>query len=76
MSQPQPPFPILWTIADWRCELQGSGRLVLYRGEELIAEHVTRSPELAPEYAEFWRAAIDDVYRPVGADAPRSQFAG
>jgi hypothetical protein len=64
VSRPQTASPILWTIGDWRCELQGSDRLLLYRGDEQIAEHVTRSPERVPEYADVWRAAIGDVYAP------------
>lgn len=53
---------VLWTVADWRCELQGSSHLLLFRGAEQIAHHVAGQPDRIVDYANVWHAAIRDVF--------------
>ena len=52
---------LLWALSEWRCEVADCERLLLYRGEEIVAEHRLRFREQATAYAEIWRAAIDDL---------------
>lgn len=60
----------IWEVADWRCVLQGSSRLMLFRGADRIADQVTGQPDRIVEYADVWHAAIRDVFAAPAQDAP------
>lgn len=51
----------LWMLTEWRCEVHPNGRLRLYHGAELIAEHQPGMLDHVQDYAEIWQAAISDL---------------
>jgi CheY-like chemotaxis protein len=60
-SESKPPTRVLWTLNDWRCELQEPQRLCLYRGDHLVADHVTSAHHVW-DYARIWQAAVSEVF--------------
>ena len=58
------PTTTLWTLDNWRCDVDRLNRLRLFHGETLVAEHGASSLDSAQAYARVWRAAIADLVQP------------